>query len=133
VVKAVASGKRAVGLVNHYYIYRHLDKSPNAPIKVIVPDQGDGEMGVAWNVAGIAISKYSQKPAAAIKFVEFLVSKKGQALFAEVNREYPARKGVDASAVIPDADTMRASNVEMVTLGKRRIATIDLLEAVGMP
>lgn len=133
VVKAVASGKRAVGLVNHYYIYRYLDKKPDAPIKVIVPDQADGEMGVAWNVAGIAISKYSKKSAAAIKFTEYLVSEKGQKLFAEVNREYPARKGVAASAVIPAADTMRASTVEMATLGKQRNATIDLLEAVGMP
>ncbi|MCF6324094.1 MAG: extracellular solute-binding protein [Gammaproteobacteria bacterium] len=133
VVKAVASGKRAIGLVNHYYIYRHLDKSPDAPIKVIVPDQADGEMGVAWNVAGIAISRYSKKSAAAIQFVEYLVSEKGQKLFSEVNREYPARKDVAASTVIPAADTIRRSAVEMATLGKQRNATIDLLEAVGMP
>jgi len=133
VVKAVASGKRAVGLVNHYYIYRHLDEKPNAPLKVIVPDQGDGEMGVAWNVAGIGISKYSQKSAAAVKFVEYLVSEKGQQLFAEVNREYPARKGVASSAEIPAANTIRAASVSMEALGKQRNATIDLLEAVGMP
>ncbi len=133
VVKAVASGKRAVGLVNHYYIYRYLDKKPDAPIKVIVPDQADGEIGVAWNVAGIAVSKYSKKSAAATQFVEYLVSEKGQQLFAEVNREYPVRSDVAASAVIPAADTMRASAVEMATLGKQRNATIDLLEAVGMP
>jgi len=133
VVKAVASGKRSVGLVNHYYIYRHLDKKPDAPIKVIVPDQGDGEMGVAWNVAGIAISKYSQRSAAAVKFVEYLVSEKGQQLFAEANREYPARQGVAASVEIPAVDSIRASSVEMAELGKQRNATIDLLEAVGMP
>jgi iron(III) transport system substrate-binding protein len=133
VVNAVASGKRAVGLVNHYYIYRHLDEKPNASLKVIVPDQGEGEMGVAWNVAGIAISKYSQKSAAAVKFVEYLVSEKGQQLFAEVNREYPARKGVASAAEIPAANTIRAAGVSMETLGKQRNATIDLLEAVGMP
>jgi len=133
VVNAVASGKRSVGLVNHYYIYRHLDKKPDAAIKVIVPDQADGEMGVAWNVAGIAISKYTRKSAAAVKFAEYLVSEKGQKLFAEMNREYPAREGVPSSSVIPAADTMRASTVEMITLGKQRNTTIDLLEAVGMP
>ena len=133
VVEAVASGKRSVGLVNHYYIYRHLDKKPDAPIKVIVPDQADGEMGVAWNVAGIAVSKYTQKSVAAVKFVEYLVSEKGQKLFAEMNREYPARKGVASSSAIPAANTIRASSVDMATLGKQRNATIDLLEAVGMP
>jgi len=133
VVNAVASGKRAVGLVNHYYIYRHLDEKPNAPLKVIVPDQGEGEMGVAWNVAGIAISKHTQKSAEAVKFVEYLVSEKGQQLFAEVNREYPARKGVASAIEIPAADSIRAAGVRMETLGKQRNATIDLLEAVGMP
>jgi len=133
VVKAVASGKKAVGLVNHYYIYRHLDAHPDAPIRVIVPDQGEGGMGVAWNVAGIAVSKYSKKSETAVRFVEFLVSEKGQKQFAEVNREYPARKGVAAVSVIPPADSIRAATVAMAELGKHRNATIDLLEAVGMP
>lgn len=133
VVKAVASGKKAVGLVNHYYIYRHLDKNPDASIKVIMPDQGADGMGVAWNVAGIAVSKYSKKSANAIKFVEFLVSEKGQQMFAEVNREYPVLKGVTASAVIPPAESIKASEVPMADLGKHRNETIDLLEAVGMP
>ncbi len=133
VVKAVASGKRSIGLVNHYYIYRHLDKKPDAPIKIIVPDQGEGEMGVAWNVAGIAMSKYSTRKSAAEKFVEYLVSKKGQRLFAEVNREYPARKGVAASAEIPPLESIKVAPVAMSELGKQRNATIDLLEAVGMP
>ncbi len=133
VVTAVASGKKAVGLVNHYYIYRHLDKKPNAPIKIIVPDQGEGGMGVAWNVAGVAVSKYTKKRDAAVKLVAFLVSEKGQQLFAEINREYPARKGIAAAAVIPPAESIKASSVEMAALGKYRGATIDLLEAVGMP
>ncbi len=133
VVRAVASGKKSVGLVNHYYIYRHLDKKPDAPIKIIMPDQDEGGMGVAWNVAGVAVSKYTKKSAAAIKFVEYLVSEKGQKLFAEVNREYPARKGVAAASEVPAADSINASTVEMAELGKQRNATIDLLEAVGMP
>ncbi len=133
VVSAVASGKKSVGLVNHYYIYRHLDKKPDAPIKIIVPDQGEGEMGVAWNVAGVAVSKYTKKSEAAIKFVEYLVSEKGQKLFAEVNREYPARKGVAAASEVPASDSIKASQVEMAALGKQRNHTIDLLEAVGMP
>ncbi len=133
VVAAVASGKKSVGLVNHYYIYRHLVKKPDAPIKIVVPDQGEGDIGVAWNVAGIAVSKYSKKAADAARFVGFLLSEKGQKTFAELNSEYPARKGVAAAAEVPAAASIKASSVAMAALGKQRNATIDLLEAVGMP
>lgn len=46
IVSAVAEGKLDVGLVNHYYIYRHLDEQPNAPIRILLPDQG--EQGIEW-------------------------------------------------------------------------------------
>ncbi len=131
VVKAVAKGKVSVGLVNHYYVYRHLAKKPNAPIKIILPDQGNG-MGVAWNVAGIAISKYTSNSEAAVKFVEFLVSKKGQQMFAEVNKEYPTLPDVQISPEIPALSDMKVANVPMEQLGIARNATIDLIEKSGL-
>jgi len=133
IVKAVANGKLQVGLVNHYYIYRHLDKYPDAPIKIVVPDQSKDGMGVAWNVAGIAISKHTTKTVLAEKLVAFLISATGQKQFAEVNREYPTRTGVTASPVIPAASSYRVANVPMSTLGRQRDATLDLIEEVGMP
>ncbi len=132
VVKAVASGQRDVGLVNHYYIYRHLAKHPDAPIRIVIPDQGKDDIGVAWNVAGVAISKYTDQAALAEKFVEFLVSEEGQKLFAEVNQEYPARIGIPTAAAIPALSQQKIADVPMSELGKQRNATIDLLEEVGM-
>lgn len=131
IVKAVASGKKSVGLVNHYYIYRHLDKNPNAPIKIVLPDQDN--MGVAWNVAGAAISKYSKKSKQAEQFIAFLISEKGQKLFAEVNREYPTRPGIDAASSVPKAGSYKVANVPMAMLGQKRNETLDLIEMVGMP
>ena len=133
IVKAVASGKKSIGLVNHYYIFRHLDKNPNAPIKVLLPDQGSNGMGVAWNVAGAAVSRYSKKKATAEKFLAFLTSEKGQELFAKVNREYPTRPGVAAAAEVPKSNSFKVANIPMVELGRQRNATLDLIEEVGMP
>jgi len=133
IVKAVASGKKSVGLVNHYYVYRHLAKHPDAPLRIILPDQSAQGMGIAWNVAGVAISKYSQHKSAANKFVQFLVSAAGQEIFANVNREYPTRTGVVTNAAIPAIDKMKIANIGMVDLGTFRIETIDLIESVGMP
>jgi len=133
IVKAVASGKKQVGLVNHYYIYRHLAKHPDAPIKIVLPDQGKDEIGVAWNVAGIAISKHTKKSKQAKKLVEFLISKTGQKQFAEVNREYPTREGVAAHTDVPPAGSYKITFVPMVELDEHRNETIDLIEKIGMP
>lgn len=133
IVQAVAAGKKDVGLVNHYYIYRHLAKEPNAPIRIVLPDQGDKGIGVAWNVAGIAISKYSKNRELAEKFIGFLVSEEGQKMFAGANREYPTRKGVKASPEVPAAGSYKVANVPMYQLFKQRTHTIDLIESVGMP
>ena len=133
IVTAVASGKKDVGLVNHYYIYRHLEKHPDAPIRIVLPDQGKQGMGVAWDVAGAAITKYSKKRAAAEKLMAFMVSKKGQKLFAEVNREYPVRSGVAAAKEVPTVGSFKVANIPMTSLGRMRNETLDLIEAVGMP
>jgi len=132
VVNAVAKGKADVGLVNHYYIYRHLAKKPDAPIKLVLPDQGDDDMGVAWNVAGVAMSKYATHKEKALKFIGFLVSTEGQKLFAEVNKEYPTRSGVATAAEIPSPNTLKIANVAMEELGKKRNITLDLIDKSGL-
>lgn len=131
IVNAIATGQKDIGLVNHYYIYRHLAKDANAPIEIRLPDQDN--MGVAWNVAGVAVSKHSKKQALAEKFIAFVVSEQGQKIFAEANNEYPTRPGVAAAAAVPAAGSYKVADVPMVKLGQKRDATIDLIEAVGMP
>jgi len=133
IVKAVASGRKAIGLVNHYYIYRHLAKHPDAPIKIVLPDQRKDDMGVAWNVAGAAIVKHSAKKKAANQLIEFMVSEEGQKLFANVNREYPARPGVPAAEKVPTRASYKVADVPMSDLGEYRGATLDIIESVGMP
>lgn len=136
IVKAVAKGKKSVGLVNHYYIYRHLNKHPNAPIRMLIPDQKSdkGEaMGIAWNVAGAAITRYSKHKELAMKFMDFVSSREGQKIFAEVNREYPTREDVSAAPMLPKASSFKVAPVSMFKLGEQRNATIDLIESVGMP
>ncbi len=133
IVKAVAKGQLEVGLVNHYYIFRHLAKHPKAPVRILIPDQGPDDIGVAWNVAGIAISKYSHHVDAAQRFVDFVSSPEGQRIFAEVNREYPTRPGVPTAPEIPPADSIKVADVPMEKLGELRNATLDLLQEVDMP
>ena len=133
VVEDVAAGRRAVGLVNHYYIYRHLDRHPDAPIRIVVPDQGADDIGVAWNVAGVAIPKHARKREAAEAFVAFLVSEAGQRLFADANNEYPTRTGVAADPRLPDVATLKVADFPLSELASRRDAAIRAIDKVGMP
>lgn len=133
IVSAVAEGKKEVGLVNHYYVFRHLAKAPDAPLRLVLPDQGESGMGVALNVAGVAVSRHTQKHALVDELMAFLTSQQGQKIFAEVNYEYPTRPGVPAAADVPPLDSYKIADVPMGQLGRLRDETLDLLQAVGLP
>ncbi|MEW5757673.1 MAG: extracellular solute-binding protein [Pseudomonadota bacterium] len=133
IVEDVASGKLAVGLVNHYYIYRHLAEHPDAPIRILLPDQGDKDMGIAWNVTGAAVVKASKHKEAALKLVAYLVSEEGQKAYSIVNSEYPTRANIPAAPTVPAHGSFKTSKVPLSVLGNKRAATLDLIESVGMP
>lgn len=132
-VAAVAAGRHDVGLVNHYYIFRHLEQDPSAPIRMIVPDQHEGGIGAAWNLSGIAISRHTKRREAAEAFVAFLLSEQGQRLFADVNMEYPTAIGVAPHEALLAVGEMRVADVPMSELALRRAAALDLIDKIGMP
>lgn len=133
IVDAVALGKLDVGLVNHYFITRYLASHPDAPISLVIPDQGEHGIGVAWDIAGIGISRFSKHRVAAEKLVDFLLSDEGQKQFAQANREYPIRNGVSVDTQAPAVGSFKIANVPMVELGRQRNKTIELIETIGMP
>ena len=96
IVDAVAKGQVALGIVNHYYVYRYLATQPEAPIAVLMPDQQEGGMGAIMNVAGVGIIKSTKHLDSAKLLVEFLVAQAGQKLFAESRQGIsspPGREG----------------------------------------
>lgn len=131
IVAAVASGEKSVGLVNHYYVYRHLDKAPNAPIKMIFPDQAGH--GLALNSSGAAIVKHSKHKEAAEALIAFFLSAEGQAVFAGVNREFPVNKQVKAKAPVKALSNYKVADVPLAILGQRRLAMVQLIEKAQLP
>lgn len=133
IVKAVADGKKDVGLVNHYYAYRHLKKHPEAPFKIVIPDQGSTDKsGVAWNIAGVAISRFTDNTEAAEKLVKFLTSKDGQKVFAQANQEYPTRIDVPAASHITPYKNFKLASTSIEELGSKREKTIWEIQRVGL-
>lgn len=132
IVDAVAKGEAAVGVVNHYYIYRHLDAQPKAPIAPLITDQQDGGMGAIVNAAGVGIVSHSRHKDLAERLVEFLESPSGQKMFADQNKEYPLNPSVPADPALPARHSFRTATVPLVKLGELREPTTALIERAGL-
>jgi iron(III) transport system substrate-binding protein len=132
IVEAVAKGQVAAGLVNHYYIYRYLTSQPGAPISALMLDQHQGGMGAIMNVAGVGITKHTRHLDSAKRLVEFLVSKEGQKMFADLNKEYPLRLDVPADPALPRREGFREAAVPLTRLGELREPTMALIEQAGL-
>lgn len=132
IVRAVAKGQVALGIVNHYYIYRHLAKEPKAPIAPLITDQQEGGMGAIMNVAGIGVIKHAKHLEAAKSLVTFLVSQSGQNMFATLNKEYPLHPKVPADPALPERKSFRVAQVPLARLAELREPSMTLIEQVGL-
>ena len=132
IVEAVAKGQASLGIVNHYYVYRHLAAQPAAPVAVFMPDQQDGGMGAIMNVAGVGIVKSTKHLEPAKLLVEFLVAQAGQKLFAELDKEYPLHPDVKADPALVERKSFRAAQVPLTRLAELREPTLTLIEQVGL-
>lgn len=132
IVEAVAKGQVAVGIVNHYYIYRHLAAQPTAPIAALMPDQQEGGMGAIMNVSGIGVTRASQHVDNAKLLIDFLVAQAGQKLFADLDKEYPLHPDVKADPALVDRHAFRAALVPLARLAELREPTLTLIEQVGL-
>lgn len=132
IVAAVARGEVAVGLVNHYYIHRHLSKHPDAPIAQLLPDQGKDGMGIVLNAAGIGITTHAKHTSHAKALVKFLISQKGQHMFSSGNKEYPLNIHVEAAPELLPLKSFKVANVPLARLAELRDPTMTLIEHVGL-
>ncbi|MEQ1794142.1 MAG: extracellular solute-binding protein [Nitrospira sp.] len=132
IVDAVAKGQVALGIVNHYYVYRHLATQPTAPLAVVMPDQKEGAMGAIMNVTGIGLTKSSTHVENAKLLIEFLVAQAGQKMFADLDKEYPLHPEVKADPALVDRRSFRAALVPLTRLAELREPTLTLIEQVGL-
>ena len=132
IVDAVAKGQVALGIVNHYYVYRHLAAQPGVPLAVLMPDQHEGGMGAIMNVAGVGIVKSTKHLDNAKLLVEFLVAQAGQKLFADLDKEYPLHQDVKADPALAERKSFRAALVPLSKLAELREPTLTLIEQVGL-
>lgn len=139
-IRAIASGAADLTFVNTYYLPRLAksdkpeDKAVAAKIGVFFPNQGAGDRGVHINISGGAVVKTAPNRSAAIQFLEHLVSRESQEIFAKSNNEYPVLAGVATDSVLAsygDLSKLKQDKLNAATFGKNNRMALQLMDRAG--
>jgi iron(III) transport system substrate-binding protein len=98
-------------------------------IKVILPTFAGG--GTHVNVSGASIARNSPNKAAAVRFLEYLVSTDAQKIYAEANYEYPVRAGVAVHPIIAALGPLKVDGLSLTDIARQRATASKLVDKVG--
>jgi iron(III) transport system substrate-binding protein len=131
VVAAVDRGAIATGIINSYYWARLRTEQGAAKTHSRIHHFADGDVGALINVSGAAVLKSSKHPAAAQKFLAFLVGKPVQEMLgkSDVDFEYPLAAGVAPNPLLKPFAELQPPDLSMKQLGDDRQAAQLLREA----
>lgn len=129
VMEAIAAGQCDVGIVNHYYYVRLLNKKPDLPLALFWPDQ-EGR-GVHVNVSGAGVAKHSRHEEAAVRFLEWLSSENGQNLFADESFEYPANPKIQPHPRVKSLGAFKQDLINVSRSGALQAEAIKLMDRAG--
>ena len=131
VLRAVDEGDIAIGLINHYYWARLLAEVGDDELDAeLVFPKGDDPGGLV-NATAVGILSGAADNAAALAFVEYLLSEDGQAYFAEETLEYPVVDGIPDPAGVPPLEALEGPAIDLTDLESLE-ATQALLTDVGL-
>jgi iron(III) transport system substrate-binding protein len=132
----VMGGICEVAVANSYYVglMRSGAGGPDqqkwgSAIKVILPTFAGG--GTHVNVSGASIAKHSPNRAAAVRFLEYLVSDDAQKLYAEANYEYPVRPGTAVHPIIAGLGKLTVDPLPLGEVARHRATASKLVDKVG--
>ncbi len=129
--KAVGAGELKLGLVNHYYY--HLSAAEGAPVGIIYPDQGEGEMGLVVNSTNAGIIDGAKHPELAKLFIDYMLSPEGQKVYADLNFEYPVTPGVATAEGVPPLSDFKLADVTLKTMWEELEPAQQAAQAAGLP
>jgi iron(III) transport system substrate-binding protein len=97
---------------------------------VILPTFEGG--GTQVNVSGAAVAKYAPNKAAAVTFLEYLVSNEAQKIYAEADYEYPVTSGAAVHPLIGSLGTLKVDGIQLTEIARHRVAASKLVDKVGL-
>jgi iron(III) transport system substrate-binding protein len=135
-IKAIAEGKCAVALVNHYYAVR-LQRSSDpqekaAAQKVSLSFPGQATSGTHVNISGGALAAHAPNKANAVKFLEFLASPEAQTILAKANDEFPVVAGSKTdNPELTALEGFKEATTPMAALGNNQAQAQKIYDLAG--
>jgi iron(III) transport system substrate-binding protein len=128
----VNTGTAAMGLINHYYFFRIRSETGEPSFHAKLAWFAAGDAGFVEDISAAGALKSAPHPAAAQKFLAFLVSHAGQAVIAHsASYEYPLAGRVAPNPALPPASTLNPNPVTPAQIGTGLDAR-DLLRQAGL-
>jgi iron(III) transport system substrate-binding protein len=132
----VHAGACDIALMNTYYmgLMETNEEEPEQQewadgLKVLFPNAGD--RGTHVNISGAILARHAPNEDAAIRLVEFMTSDQGQAVYAEINHEYPVVPGVPVSETVAAWGELVVDELPLSTIAANRAAASELVDKVG--
>jgi len=126
--QAVIDGEIPMGITNHYYMFRFLAETPDAPIAAYFFPGGDP--GSLVNIAGVGVLATSDQQGLAQRLALYLLSSPAQQYFADSTFEYPVIDNVAVNDRLTPLDEIESPDVDLNDLRDLQ-ATLDMIEASG--
>jgi iron(III) transport system substrate-binding protein len=136
VARDIMGGICDIGVGNSYYVGLMRSGTGGAEqekwgaaIKVLLPTFAGG--GTHVNVSGASVARYAPNRAAAIRFLEYLVSDEAQKIYAEANYEYPVKPGAAVHPIIAALGPLKVDPLPLAEIAGRRAEASRLVDKVG--
>ncbi len=135
-VRDVFTGKCDIAIANTYYmalmatdVKQPQQKAWANSVRVIFPEFSSG--GSHINVSGVALAKNAPHKIEALALIAYLTSDNAQALYAEINHEYPVVAGVPASKHVQSWGPWKADTLPLDNLSMLRKKASELVDKVN--
>ena len=132
-VRAIWAGECDISLGNTYYMGEMLGDPEQAEwanaVRIIFPTFEGG--GTHINISGVALTAAAPNKDEAVQLMEFLVSPTAQAIYAEVNNEYPLLQGAALSDLVQSWGTFTPDTLDLTELAGQRAAALRIMEEVN--
>ncbi|WP_245476412.1 extracellular solute-binding protein [Bradyrhizobium sp. Leo170] len=136
VIREIAQGTCEIGIANTVALAQLRDGREGgdwrewARTVKAVPTTFKGG-GSHVNLTGAAIAKHAAHTAAALKFIEFLVTPAAQRIYAAAELEYPVLASADRDPILAEIGSFRADAVLIDQIAAHQQTAVALVKKVG--
>ncbi|MFD1912440.1 Fe(3+) ABC transporter substrate-binding protein [Halodurantibacterium flavum] len=132
-VRAVWAGECDIALANTYYMGAMLADEEQRQwaesARIVFPTFEDG--GTHLNISGIGLTRAAPNRDEAIQFMEYMVSPEAQAIYAELNHEYPVLEGAERSELVASWGEPEFDTYDLTEIARLRGAALRIMEEVN--